>query len=164
MTTKKCCPRCGVAGQLTIDVHWKARPIGSQSLAGMQLKTTATPTAELSCGACGWSANGHLENAELDHETGEFTMGHFVSGPPPSDDTTTTYKMLQYTIYHRPLDFPGVEYLVREFRIHSGHVITGPVVGIAQTVEEARALVPPQADAMITRSPEDDPAVVETWI
>ena len=70
--------------------------------------------------------------------------------------------MRTYVIYVGP----GQEYAVREFhilRIESTPV-AGPVLGGAATLELARALIPAQADACFPRSPEDDPAIVETWI
>lgn len=72
-----------------------------------------------------------------------------------------------YTITHRPADLPGAEYAVREFTVtntKSGGVTPGPLLGMADTLEKARALVPAWADARLLRLAGDDPVIVETWL
>jgi hypothetical protein len=71
-----------------------------------------------------------------------------------------------FTIYRRPSDFPGVEFLVRRMDIGpSGHgePVHGPVIGTAATIEDARSLVSDWAGVCQSRGPEDDPVIVETW-
>lgn len=70
-----------------------------------------------------------------------------------------------YTVSLNASDLPD-GYAVREWRIAKG----GPPVpglllasGLAG-LEQARDAVPPWADACLTRSPGDDPSIVETWI
>jgi hypothetical protein len=73
--------------------------------------------------------------------------------------------MKMYTIYHRPSDFPGVEYLVREVII--GGAISpfiGDVLGSAANLDDARDLVPLSADCCLARHESDDPVIVETWM
>lgn len=70
-----------------------------------------------------------------------------------------------YTIYQRPDDFPTANYVVRGFTVTAaGPVADSGIVGTATTIEGARELVPPEADACLERSPDDPPNVVETWI
>jgi hypothetical protein len=49
------CPQCEAVG--TLSVEWKlvARPIGSHSLAGAQVKVSAQDTPHLVCSECGFS-------------------------------------------------------------------------------------------------------------
>jgi len=69
-----------------------------------------------------------------------------------------------YTIYHGAADLePG--YAVREVLIGRGQVEVGHVlVSGLRSLADARQAVPREADACIHRGPEDDPAIVETWI
>lgn len=52
------CPACGEVA-LRIETRLEARPIGSFSLAGAQLKSSAKEVPWLVCGACGVEAKGH---------------------------------------------------------------------------------------------------------
>lgn len=69
--------------------------------------------------------------------------------------------MKSYTIYNDTLDHPGV-YCVREWKIEK-QAIPGPLLGTANTLEDARKIVPFGLH-LIPRSPEDDSKIVETWI
>lgn len=71
---------------------------------------------------------------------------------------------MQYAIYARPSDHPFAAFLVREWAITPTEVTAGRVLGTANTIGEARALVPPQADFRQERQDDDDPVIVETWI
>lgn len=54
----KSCPQCEAVG--TLSVQWKlvARPLGSHSLAGAQVKLSARETPHLECSACEFSEAG----------------------------------------------------------------------------------------------------------
>lgn len=69
----------------------------------------------------------------------------------------------QYVIYDHPRDFP-VGFVVRRWEIRAGDDLRPTQVWRAESLEHARKLVPPQADVCIPRSPEDDYAIVETWM
>jgi hypothetical protein len=69
-----------------------------------------------------------------------------------------------FTIFHQPRDLPGVQYAVRRFDVSGHGPAMGPLVGTAETLEEARALVPVEADACMPRDVNDDPVIVETWL
>ena len=62
-------------------------------------------------------------------------------------------------------DFPDAAYVVRRFEVGPERVIPGAVLGTADTLEQARALVPPlrrrQTAAIGHRR---RPTVVETWV
>lgn len=69
-----------------------------------------------------------------------------------------------WTITHRPSDLPGVEYAVRpHYLTRGGGARVGPDVLTANTLEEARALLPPFLHCL-GRSRDDDPVIVESWI
>ena len=47
------CPACGQRGNVTIRRVLQAKPVGSFSLAGAQMKFSAIDALEARCGACG---------------------------------------------------------------------------------------------------------------
>ena len=51
------CPSCGVKG-LRIEYRLTAKPLGSFSLAGAQMKVSAVRVPWLICGTCGVEAEG----------------------------------------------------------------------------------------------------------
>ncbi len=70
-----------------------------------------------------------------------------------------------FTIYTYPEDYPGVPFVVRRFICRSGaEPEAGEVIGTAETIDQARDLIPPTADACIDRSPWDVACIVETWV
>lgn len=65
-----------------------------------------------------------------------------------------------WTIYDHPADYPR-HFVVRSYLVgREGE--GGSRVHLADSLEEARAFVPPGLFCM-ERSPEDEPQVVETW-
>lgn len=78
------CPHCG-SGPLQLNRSITAKPIGTFSLAGAQMKVSAVDQHILSCAACGWYAVGDVEGVEATAD-GTITGGHFqareVSAPP----------------------------------------------------------------------------------
>lgn len=49
------CPQCEAVGTLSVEWRLVARPIGSHSLAGAQVKLSAQNTPHLVCSECGFS-------------------------------------------------------------------------------------------------------------
>jgi hypothetical protein len=72
--------------------------------------------------------------------------------------------MVVYTIYLRPADFPDAVFVVRGAEVGPGFVVTKDVLGTADTLDEARDLVPRSHDYCIPRQDHEDPVIVETWI
>lgn len=70
------CPECSTSGSLTLRTVLVARPVGSSSLAGAQMKVAAREAAEVECSACGVSRRGRLEGVEV--ADGTIAAGHFV--------------------------------------------------------------------------------------
>lgn len=70
-----------------------------------------------------------------------------------------------YVIYKHPADYPD-HYVVRAWRIETGREPLAGFVKLADTLEEARQLVPIERLGLvrIERSPEDDPVIQETWL
>ncbi|ARD42503.1 hypothetical protein [Actinomyces gaoshouyii] len=52
------CARCGIDGQLRIEYRMEAKPLGTFSLAGAQMKVAATRWPWMVCGACGATCRG----------------------------------------------------------------------------------------------------------
>ncbi len=77
------CPNCQATGTIVIDFELRARPIGSFSLAGAQMKVSAEQVAIAECTACGARTPGRLENTVLGPDGKTFTGGHFVADPAP---------------------------------------------------------------------------------
>lgn len=69
-----------------------------------------------------------------------------------------------YTVYRSPLDHPGQ--IVRQWLVIPGVAAPrkGHVVYIGESLAAARLAVPAQCGGRLERSPEDDPAIVETWL
>lgn len=80
----KPCPSCG-ASPLELSWGLVARPLGTWSLAGAQMKTSAVEWATVSCPACGVQVPGRLVDAQFDG--GRFTGGHFEATGPPTAST-----------------------------------------------------------------------------
>lgn len=78
----KPCPKCGAAGTVALRPALIVQPLGSFSLAGVQLKVSAREGWELACSACAFRVLGQVEGLETD-ETGQITAGTFVALPPP---------------------------------------------------------------------------------
>lgn len=62
------CPNCNTSSRtdpdaLSVDRVLEARPLGTWSLAGAQLKTSAVERLRLSC-RCGWSVLGYVNEDE----------------------------------------------------------------------------------------------------
>lgn len=59
------CPSCGASSRtdptFAVEPALTARPPGTWSLAGAQVKTSAVSTLRLSHGACGWSVTGRID-------------------------------------------------------------------------------------------------------
>jgi hypothetical protein len=68
-----------------------------------------------------------------------------------------------WTIYDSPADHP-LGFVVREWRIDGkGTPLAGELTCCLDTLETARAAVPPGL-IRLERNGEDDPTIVETWI
>lgn len=66
-----------------------------------------------------------------------------------------------FTIYKKPRDYP-TGWIVREWTTTNGRLVPGTATR-HENLKAARNMVPPGMVCM-RRSPEDDPAVYETWI
>lgn len=88
--------------------------------------------------------------------------------PVPTEPTAPTApspdQLSTYTIYESPVDLPGARFAVRQFTTMGGQARAGNLLGSAQTLEEARRLIPARADTRFPRQDEDDAAIVETWM
>lgn len=67
--------------------------------------------------------------------------------------------MITIAIYKNPSDFPG-KYVARRF---VGETPELQELAVADTLEEVRQAVP-DGMVLITRSPDDDPCIYETWV
>jgi hypothetical protein len=75
------CPSCGAAA-LTLSWGLVSMPLGTFSLAGAQMKTSAVEAAEVGCGACGAHVPGRLVDASFSADGLSFTGGHFEATGP----------------------------------------------------------------------------------
>jgi hypothetical protein len=67
-----------------------------------------------------------------------------------------------FTVYHDTKDFPG-KWLVRRFLIVAGRALPDKLLGVGDTLDQARALVP-RGLVRLDRAVNDDPVIVETWV
>lgn len=70
-----------------------------------------------------------------------------------------------WTIFFNPSDAPG-RFVVRRFDVVQDQPEPVPTqhASVHPTLTAARDAVPPQAGVCFTRSPGDDPTIVETWM
>jgi len=68
-----------------------------------------------------------------------------------------------YTIYDHPRDYPE-HFVVRAFRVTAEAVVPSDDCWLAQSLTGARVLVPNIAACNLGRLPEDDPAIIESWL
>jgi hypothetical protein len=72
--------------------------------------------------------------------------------------------MTMWTIYRETSDFPG-KIVVRRIMILGGEAYPAPKPSyIGDSLEDARRMIPPEADHCIHRSPDDHPSIVESWL
>jgi len=67
-----------------------------------------------------------------------------------------------WVIYNKPSDYPN-HFVVRRQRALPGEIVPEKLAQIAETLEEARKLIPPGLYCL-GRFPDDDPVIVESWI
>lgn len=65
MTTKPC-PVCATPNSLRMTEVMKADDIGTYSVAGAQMKFTASPHIEISCDNCEWLAYGKIRDGYVE--------------------------------------------------------------------------------------------------
>ena len=68
-----------------------------------------------------------------------------------------------YVVYSNPRDFPGKHVIRRQFATASGIKAFYLPHCVVDTLEEARATLPPGL-VCIARDQSDDPVIVESWI
>lgn len=66
-----------------------------------------------------------------------------------------------WTVYENPSDYPG-HFVTRQWRVGSDGARCEEAVIVVHTLEQARMLIPPGLHCQ-SRSPDDDPVIVETW-
>lgn len=70
-------------------------------------------------------------------------------------------RLPMFTVTENPTDYPG--HFVARLCVTLPGVVHTPYVLVRNTLEELRAAIPPEC-ACLTRSPGDDPKIVETWL
>lgn len=74
----------------------------------------------------------------------------------------STQDLFIWTIYNRPLDYPD-KIVAREFIIRPQGAVASGEMFVADTIAEARALLPPGL-VSLGRQDADDPVIVESLI
>ncbi len=67
-----------------------------------------------------------------------------------------------FVIYFNPKDFPNL-FVVRRWTVDGGRPLPTPDHWIANSLDDARGLVP-YGLVPLARDPSDDPVIVESWI
>lgn len=73
------------------------------------------------------------------------------------------HPLMTWTIYTHPNDLPDVPYVVRGWVITDGGALDSGAIGFADTLDEARRIIPEGLFNM-GRQDDDDPVIVETWM
>lgn len=68
-----------------------------------------------------------------------------------------------WTIYDHPLDYPD-HFVARMYLIRRGQVLPTNLVKIAKDVDGLRGSLEAGGLTPLARQPDDDPAIVETWV
>ena len=68
-----------------------------------------------------------------------------------------------WTVYERPKDYPD-DYVARLWEVDANGPRPTASIVIAPSLEIVRDEMMQMGLVMLTRSPEDDPAIVETWL
>jgi hypothetical protein len=73
-------------------------------------------------------------------------------------------RLAMYVVYRHPRDYPG-KWVVRLWWVGKPGELEAAVEPsiVADTLEEARAIVPPYLERL-RRKPGDDPVIYETWL
>jgi hypothetical protein len=71
-------------------------------------------------------------------------------------------ELAMYTIYRNPRDYPG-RFVVRRSLVGTEICKDAEPLIVCDSLEEARDAIPGEL-VCITRSIEDDPVIVETWL
>lgn len=79
-----------------------------------------------------------------------------IAAPDPKTD------LPMWVIYDHPSDYPS-SFVVRRQWAGNGKVFADAKCFLCQSLEAARAVVPPGLHC-IARDPADDPVIVETWL
>jgi len=77
----KPCPQCGAQGTITVSMQLVAKPLGTWSLPGSQMKAVCQTKAVLECSDCQLRVFGRLEGERMVGRT--FVGGHFVADRVP---------------------------------------------------------------------------------
>jgi hypothetical protein len=73
-------------------------------------------------------------------------------------------KLVMWTIYDHPTDFPHC-FVARKFTIGPlGEVLATSEVMVASDIEKLRSVLIKRGLVRMTRAPDDDPKIVETWL
>jgi hypothetical protein len=72
------CPNCGAANSVTVKPALTAKQLGAFSLAGNQMKVSASVIARAECSECDLSVTGYLKDATYAEDGKTFTGGDFV--------------------------------------------------------------------------------------
>lgn len=68
-----------------------------------------------------------------------------------------------YVIYHRPTDYPGSQYVMREHYVENNHrVSSSEIVYFSDTLEGIRRVLPPNLERR-ERTERDVRQIVEWW-
>lgn len=71
--------------------------------------------------------------------------------------------LFMYTVYDHPLDYPD-KYVVRRYAVTASGPVAGDVVMVNDSLDAIRAVMEKRGLYCLTRHPEDDSKIVETWL
>jgi len=83
--------------------------------------------------------------------------------PLPIDRPAPEGALAVWVIYHRPKDYPDGYVLRCQYAMPGGTTEISKDAWFGDTLESLRAIVPPGLVRM-SRHPNDEPHIVETWI
>lgn len=72
-------------------------------------------------------------------------------------------KLLMWTVYDHPADYPD-HFVARRFEVDGSGARATSITIWSSGLGELRAALAGRGLTVLTRSPEDDPKIVETWL
>lgn len=104
---------------------------------------------------------GHVGSMPLLWHEGEFRS--LFCGKPTALHDPGPPDLQHWIIYHGAKEHPPDAWVIRRWDIYRTGEVLPAELHVCKSLEAARARVP-QGQVLISRSPEDNPAIVEVWI
>lgn len=80
------------------------------------------------------------------------------------EDHELSHVLVVWTIYEKPADYPTVPFVVRAWHVSGGQQTDAGALAFADTLDQARSMLPAGLHRFPPSDGYDDPVVVESWL